>query len=209
VETEREKIGFLNELFRKGIHLTSSIIPLFYWVTNIEYALIFTGVIVFLMIMMDILRKISNKFDLFYKKVLWIVLRKREFDPAKHLFTGGTYLVIGDLLSILLFPKSIAIMAMFIVRFSDSFAALIGKHFGKIRVGSKTLEGTFTFFLVTVLIVYFFPKVTISHNELSIAFSSAIIVSIFEILPVKIDDNVLIPIVFGGCYTLLLNLILF
>lgn len=209
METEQEKIGLLNELFRKGIHLTSSVIPIFYWLTNKEYALIVTGSIVFLMIGMDILRKFFPLFDSFYKKVLSIVLRKREFDPAKHLFTGGTYLVVGDLLSILLFQKSIAIMAMFIVRFSDSFAALVGKHFGKIRVGSKTLEGTFTFFLVTVLIIYFFPKVTISHTELSIAFSSAIIVSIFEILPIKIDDNVLIPIVFGTCYSLLLKLILF
>ena len=166
------------------------------------------SVIVFLMIGMDILRKISSKFDEFYKKILKIVLRKREFTPTAHLFTGGTFLVIGDLFSVILFHKYIAIMAMFIVRFGDSLAALIGKYFGKIKVGSKTLEGTFTFFLVSTIIVFFFPKVTLSQFELSIAFSSAIIVSIFEILPLKIDDNLLIPLVFGGIYTLLLKIIM-
>lgn len=208
METEQEKIGLLNELFRKAIHLTSSVIPLFYWFTNREYTLIVVSVIVFLMIGMDLLRKVSGKFDLFYKKMLKIVLRKREFNPTTHLFTGGTFLVIGDLCCIILFHKYIAIMAMFIVRFGDSFAALIGKHFGKIKVGSKTLEGTLTFFLISTVIVFLFPKVTLSQFELSVAFSSAIVVSIFEILPLKIDDNLLIPLIFGSVYTLLLKIIM-
>lgn len=208
METEQEKIGLLNELFRKGIHLTSSVIPIFYWFTNREYTLIVVSVIVVLMVAMDLLRKVSDRFDQFYKKMLLIVLRKRESNPNTHLFTGGTFLVMGDLFSVILFHKDIAIMAMFIARFSDSFAALIGKHFGKIKIGTKTLEGSLTFFIVSTIIVFFFPKVTPSQFELSIAFSSVVIASIFEILPLKIDDNILIPLIFGGTYTLLLKVIM-
>ena len=105
------------------------------------------------------------------------------------------------LLSILAFPKPYALIAIFTLAIADPLSAIIGIRFGKRRVVShKTLEGSAAFFVATFLISFFilysgetdFLWMTIGAASIIALFSS-----IFEMLPIKLDDNLTIPLAVG------------
>jgi dolichol kinase len=105
----------------------------------------------------------------------------------------------GMLLTIIIFPKPLAMMAILILGISDPLAGVVGIRFGKRKImgGKKSLEGS---------AAYLFSSIVISAWVLSILTTAAafpIIVcalfigvtgSIFEMLPIRIDDNLTIPL---------------
>ncbi len=99
-------------------------------------------------------------------------------------------------------------MAIFIMTICDTMAALVGKHFGKISYGNKTLEGTLTFFLSGAIIIFLTPKITGTAIEYFFAFIALLLASVVEFLPVKIDDNISVPIVFSVVYYVLFKIFL-
>jgi dolichol kinase len=136
------------------------------------------------------------------------ILRGHEIDNDKSVFTGGTYITIAFLICVIIFPKQIAITAMFVVIFCDSFAAIAGKSIGKHFIANKTLEGSLAFFVTGVIIIILTPKVTDSITEYYIGFIAILLSTIFELIPLKIDDNISTPIFFGLVYLLLLKIFL-
>lgn len=105
------------------------------------------------------------------------------------------------LLSILTFPKPYALIAIYTLAIADPLSAIIGIRFGKHRIVShKTLEGSGAFFVATFFICFFilysgetdFFWVTVGTSSLI-----ALLASIFEMLPIKLDDNLTIPLVVG------------
>ena len=71
---------------------------------------------------------------------------------------GSTYFIFSAILTILLFPKSIAIVSLLILILSDTAAAIIGKWIGRIRIFGKTLEGSMAFLITSLLIVWIYPN---------------------------------------------------
>jgi dolichol kinase len=207
LETKNEQIGLKNELLRKVIHLSSVIIPISYYFLEKNFLLILVGVGTVFMILLDLFRKFIPAVNNFYVKVMGIVLRHYEVDIRKHFFTGGTFYAIGFFLTLLLFNKYIAIPAIMIMIVCDTFAALIGRRFGKHRIWNKTLEGSLAFFVAGLIIIFITPKVTGNYLEYFIAVVALSVVTLIEAMPVKIDDNVSIPVSFGIIYTLLLYFI--
>lgn len=203
MEDKNNQIGLRNELYRKAIHLCSVVIPISYYYLDKNLILIVTGIATVLMIGMELLRKVSPGFDRFYLSVLGKALRKNELDVKKHIFTGGTYYIMGIFLAVLLFKREIASPAIMIMILSDTGAALVGKRFGKINFWNKTLEGSITFFVIGLGIVFLTPKITSSHYEYLIAVASLLLTTFWEALPTNIDDNLSIPVVFGIIYTIL------
>jgi len=66
-------------------------------------------------------------------------------------------------------------------------------------MGQKSLEGSFTFFLVTFLILYFYTGLIVPFS-IGISF----ICTILElIMPRRLNDNLVIPITAGLLITLL------
>jgi dolichol kinase len=105
------------------------------------------------------------------------------------------------LLSILTFPKPYALIAIYTLAIADPLSAIIGIRFGKHRIVShKSLEGSAAFFTATFFISFFilysgetdFFWVTTGTSLVIALFSS-----IFEMLPVKLDDNLTIPLAVG------------
>ena len=158
------------------------------------------------MISLDIARAYSKSVSGIYMKVFGKVLRYNEVDNRKNLFTGGTYLVISTYIIILFFPMPVAVTSVFLITYSDSLAAIIGKRFGRIKIFYKTLEGSIVFFLSGLLIIFLTPKVTHDPFELQISIFSLIVTTIFEVFPIKIDDNLYLPFIFSTVYFLLLKL---
>jgi dolichol kinase len=206
LENTNQKIHIKNELLRKCIHVSYSSIAFIYLFFGWELTVILLSLGVFFMISLDIARAYSKSVRSIYMKVFGKVLRDNEVDNRKNLFTGGTYLVISTYIIILFFPMPVAVTSVFLITYSDSLAAIIGKRFGRIKIFYKTLEGSIAFFLSGLLIIFLTPKVTHDSFELQISIFSLIVTTIFEVLPVKIDDNLYLPFIFSSVYFLLLKL---
>lgn len=115
--------------------------------------------------------------------------------------SAGMPFVMGLLLTLLSFPKVVALTAIFTLGVADPMSALIGIRFGKNKiVKGKSLEGSAAFFISTFLITMgVFGG--LYQNDISLVLLLAIIVSLvmtaFELLPIKLDDNLTIPIMMG------------
>jgi glycerol-3-phosphate acyltransferase PlsY len=75
----------------------------------------------------------------------------------------------------------------------------VGKGIGKIRIFGKTLEGSLAFFFSSLLIVWLYPDLNRFWGSLA-----ALGATLIELLPIRVDDNVSIPLIaacimfFGG-----------
>lgn len=107
--------------------------------------------------------------------------------------------VIATLLTILIFPKVVAISAILTLAIADPLSAIIGIKYGKHRiVPNKSLEGSAAFFSACFLCIFVvFSLAQVGGTMASLfAYSviSAFLCSCVEMLPLRIDDNLTIPI---------------
>ncbi|MBS1494659.1 MAG: hypothetical protein JST55_14185 [Bacteroidetes bacterium] len=189
-----KKLDIKNEFLRKSIHIGYSAVPIFYLFTTKEVIVTITIILSVYMIALDLLRIKWIWLRDLYLKVLGKILRNHETDNSKSLFTGGTYIVLSSLFCFLFFEKHVAISGMLITTFGDTAAALYGKYFGRIKVFDKTLEGSIVFFITGLIILFFMGM--LSGLFLIPALIALAITVTLELMPIPIDDNILIPVSF-------------
>jgi dolichol kinase len=115
--------------------------------------------------------------------------------------SGMTPYAIAVLLTILTVPKPAALIAIYTLAMADPLAAVVGITWGKRRIGpDRSLEGSLAFFGTTLAICIFVlsgsvvaPWTTLVGMSLTIAAAAAIC----ELLPLRIDDNMTIPLFVG------------
>ena len=102
------------------------------------------------------------------------------------------------LLTIITFPKPIALVAIYTLAIADPLSAIIGIKFGKHKiVKHKSLEGSAAFFVATLtcsLIILSGYHGSINGLIVFISIALALLASAFEVIPLKIDDNLTIPL---------------
>jgi dolichol kinase len=102
------------------------------------------------------------------------------------------------LLTIISFPKVIALSAIYTLAIADPLSAIIGIKYGKRRiVPHKSLEGSAAFFVATffcILIPFLASYSSFDMEILILSLVAAFIVSAFEMLPLRLDDNLTIPL---------------
>ena len=200
-------INYRNELARKGIHLFSLSIPTIYYFISKELALAILIPLTIAFVSVDIARYyIPDISTWFYKWFGWL-LRRHETDKNQKRLNGASHVLIAASLCVLLFPKIIAINAIAILIISDTTSALIGRRFGRHRFFGKSLEGSTAFFVSAMLVILAAPKIHYVLAEYLVGFVAALIGAIVEALPIKVDDNLSIPISVGlvmwGLYAML------
>ena len=74
---------------------------------------------------------------------------------------GAFYFLLGALISSIFFEQLIAAVSVLVLGVSDAASTIIGANFGKVKIfGTKTLEGSFSFFITCFLIInHFFGAV--------------------------------------------------
>lgn len=106
--------------------------------------------------------------------------------------------VIAVLLTIITFPKPLALIAIYTLAIADPLSAIVGIRFGKRKiVPHKSVEGSVAFFLSAFLISLGIFSLTLGAAGLlafSLAFLLAFFSSAFEMAPIKLDDNLTIPL---------------
>ena len=180
-------LNFQGELYRKLIHISSSIIPLSILYFSKEYILPFLILISILLPVLDYLRRKNKFIKEYYNFLFSIVTRPNESQKL----TGGSWVFIGSSLTLILFPEDIAIVSLFVMSLSDSTAAIIGIKYGRTYLFNKTLEGSMAFFITTLMIIHLLIDI---HIYLTII--TSLIITFVELLSIKkINDNFSIPLV--------------
>jgi dolichol kinase len=190
-------IDYRYELVRKGIHLFSLSIPIVYFFISKYLAMCILLPITAAFIIVDATRYfIPSVSGWFYRWFGWL-LRKHETDTNRKRLNGASNVLISASLCVFLLPKIIAINAFAIFIISDTTSALIGRRFGKHRFLAKSFEGSLAFFISAVLVVLIAPKIDRLPMEYIIGIMAAAIGTVIEALPIKIDDNLSIPLGVG------------
>jgi len=190
------------EIKRKIIHLGNSVIPLSYYFFVQDR-----------MTMVWILFSVTICFvtvDYFRSRIAWIqkwfriffspMLRKHELEGK---LTGATWAFIGGTISVFLFEKDIAVLALLFMSVGDTVAALIGQRYGKIKIGKKSIEGFAGGLISCIFVSIFFPSVSWINR-----ITGSLVASLIELSPIPVDDNLMIPIMSGGMMTLFRGIIL-
>lgn len=136
--------------------------------------------------------EIASRFNIYSKYLLRAEEQLKESAQVPYLM--------GILLTILSFPKPVAITAIFTLAIADPLSALVGIRFGKRKIlPHKSVEGSVAFFMATFLSVYLGHSYILELGHtwwsiLGLGLAVSTIVCAFEILPLKIDDNLTIPL---------------
>ena len=121
-------------------------------------------------------------------------------------FSGATHMGLGILITCVFFEAQTVVMALTILAICDSVASIVGERYGAIKVSNKSLEGSAGFFLSGLVIVCAFVW-GLGYKEHFlweniIALAAATIAELYS-SRLKINDNVLIPVVFAITVALL------
>lgn len=131
-----------------------------------------------------------EKFDVIFKHIF------RAEEQLKE--SAGVPYIMALLLTILSFPKPIALVAILTLAISDPLSAIFGIKYGKHKwaVG-KSIEGSAAFFISSLLIS---TPILLHFTDaywgwvFFLTFTSSVIISGFELIPLRIDDNLTIPL---------------
>jgi dolichol kinase len=196
------KITYRQEVYRKLIHLTSLWIPLAIWLLPHGVSVILLAALLPLSFFVEIMRSYPNsKFTKLYNKFFCSLLRDHEKCTKRIKITGATYVIVAALFCVIFFSKIIAVVALSVMLISDTAAALVGRKFGRNKMGEgKTVEGCLAFVLSGIMVVYALGYLDgqISHFYFSgcIAVIMALLAELYS-RKLYIDDNLSIPLVVG------------
>ena len=178
------------EIKRKIVHFSTLIVPAGYALTSEETVLSFLVPFFLALLLVDLLRHFHPGMASLFRKYFFGRVLREEEKPA---LMGATYFIFSTLLTILLFPKPIAIASILILIVSDTAAALIGRGVGRIKILGKTFEGSLAFLVTSLLIVWAYPRLDRLAGSLA-----ALGATVIEILPIGVNDNLSIPLVAGA-----------
>ncbi len=200
------QISFASELARKGTHLGAMVMPVGYYLlglTRVEMLYIMIPVTL-VMIIVDIARLRRWAFWTgFARKIIGRLIRQHEEAGD---FTGASYILLSTCFTVALFDKPVAIAALSFIIVGDSFAAVVGRKFGRHRLGrpfgSKTWEGSLACLVGTLLVAALAPGLAVP-----VAVIGAIAAAAIEAMPFGIDDNITVPILSGLIMTLVMKIL--
>ncbi len=183
------------QISRRLFHMANGfIIATAYGITFSHQQIVyFCGTIACIMYLLDQVRiaypERIKKFERFSKYLLRAEEQLKESAAVPY--------IMANLLTIITFPKVIAISAIYTLAFADPLSAIIGIRFGKHRiVKHKSLEGSFAFFVTAffAISIVFTLHGIYGWQKWTTAFGVAFLASCFEMIPLKLDDNLTIPL---------------
>ena len=182
------EILFVNEFKRKAIHFAALSIPLGYFFLAKRSALLILIPIVLMTLAGDIIRLKELPGSRLIKRIFGAMLRDHENSDL----SGASYILSGATLTIAMFSKPVALAALGFIILGDIAAALVGRRYGRIKIGDKTLEGSLTFFGVSFLVAILVPDLSFV-----IGIIGALVATIIEAMTWPVDDNLIVPVIAG------------
>lgn len=192
----------MKNLGRKLYHSSGLVLILIYSRMGREHGLIMLGSILVIVTATDIARLMIKPVNAFVYSHMASFIRESE----RSTLTGSPWYVLGILCSAALFDLPVAIMAVSFLAFGDVSATTVGEIWGRTKFwdGKKSLEGTIAFIgagvVAGIVISRFYPL------SMAVIIPGAVAAAIIEILPLKVNDNLTIPLLSGAVMQLIVRL---
>jgi len=171
------------KLWRLVLKPLAVIFPILYLFYSKKFVLILLGAIALVFFLIDLIRLLHKKTNIRLTQTTTKIYKKGE----EKRFSSMTLFLVSAFLVFLIFSKEIAILAVVFLVFGDAFAKFFGIQYGKIKIFSKTFEGTLAFFsscLVLGLIFSYYLDVSFG-----IVIIGAFVAAVAELLPWGVNDN--------------------
>lgn len=181
---------------RKGIHLTSLLIPIVYVFIDKWTALLVLVPLLLFSYLLELFGKEGMPFHKIYTTAFGTLLRPHEMRKEWYMLNGATWVLIAATLSIFFFSKIVAITVFSILIISDMVAALFGRRFGKHKLFDKSVEGTLAFIMSAALIVAaLYSSFELNEVYLLAGILGGTVAALVEAASVtlRLDDNFSIP----------------
>ena len=193
----------MKHIGRKLYHLFGGLGLLsLYYVLGRRNALIFYGTMVLVILAIDITRLRVPAFNQYIQSHFSSFIRKNEANKI----TGTAPYVLGIGLTLLLYRSDIATAAVCFLAFGDVSATAVGERYGRTKIsGEKSLEGTMAFAAAAVLsgVLLNFAGI---HLMYGLILAGALVAAGVELLPLPVNDNLVIPVASGGAMELISRL---
>ncbi|MGB9906977.1 MAG: glycerol-3-phosphate acyltransferase [Candidatus Saccharicenans sp.] len=175
---EKDIIGW--RLFLRPL---AFILVIFYLFAGRPLALTAIGAITLFFLLLDLARLVSAQVNIFFFQKI-----KRFYHLSEQKkFSSITIFLFALFLTILIFEKNLAVLATSFLTFGDFFSKIFGVAFGRHLIFNKTLEGSLAHFNACLMAGYI-----LGHYlavPLPVYLSGAAAASLFELLPLGVDDN--------------------
>lgn len=192
---------FSQQTYRSFIHMLIGILFLFFLSVNIILTIIAACIAMDVFCLLEYFRESGDKGKL-ARLATTLISRALRGGEVAGLIASFLFLVGIFLVAVFLYPirPEYALGPVVLLTFADPTAALVGKKFGKHKWTinpEKSLEGSLGMFLVGFLVLIILGFVPGYKIGIAMAIVVALCVTIVESLPLRIGDNIIIPLVAG------------
>lgn len=179
---------WFGEIGRKVIHLSAISIPIGYYFVEPALGRAVLATLTAGSFVIDVVRlnepRVRSFFYIFFGRLIR--------DHERNNLLGATYLLLSSLICVHAFSKPVAVAALSFLILGDTFAAIVGRAIGRVRIFGKTLEGSLACFTICLLIGWIIPELGWGRTLVG-----ALVATVIELVPVPLDDNLRIPLAAG------------
>jgi dolichol kinase len=192
----------MKHIGRKLYHLIGGVGLLsLYYLLGRDRALTFYVVFFLIILTLDIARLKMPTINCFIFTRFGSFIRESE----RYKLTGTAPYVLGIGLSLYAFSPEVATAAICFLAFGDVAATTVGERYGRTKIGEKSLEGTVAFIAAALLSGLLLSAIGV-HLMTGVMILGSLVAAGVELLPLPVNDNVVIPLVAGGVMELALRL---
>lgn len=179
------------EGLRKLFHSLSAGYAGLYALAGRERTLLVLGVAVGVGAIGEAVRLRHNSFNQWLISRFGGIHREKEKDRPSGIF----WTLLGCFLTALLVPeRDIVIAAMLYLTVGDGLAGFVGRTWGRLRIGAKSIEGSMACFLGAWVVGAIILTPPVGRHEILIG---AIVATMIEALSPAPDDNLTLPLLSG------------
>jgi len=186
-------------LWRHLFHATvGSVLPLAGLFAPKDGMLLATGILTAVSLTLELARFRYSPLNRLLVHWLSPLLKEGE---DRHL-TGSTYLLIASFIAFLFFDRSVAVSALLFLALGDPAAAWVGKRMPGLRVWGKSPGGTAAFVAVALVTVAVLVGARVVPYHWSLLVGAGV-AGLVELAPLRLDDNLTIPLLSGAAMHLM------
>ncbi len=177
-----------SEVFRKSIHLLGFLVPIISVTLGVMVAVLFVISLTTLYSISEYLRVRGRSMPVI--TTITNMAMRVDREKQTRFIVAPLFLAAGILSTLLIFPEPINYAAIAVVTLGDGSASIVGRMYGRNKIpfsNGKTIEGT------AAGIIFAFVGASLFVSP-TMAVTAALIGMIVEFLPLRINDNITVPL---------------
>ena len=197
LESLSEAVGKTEGLqpWRRVFHaVNGTVVVLALTVFHLEVSTVvaFLGVVVGFAVVLDALRLFDPKLNVLFFRTFSSLASPRE---ARKI-ASSTWYALSAFLVLMFLPQTYAVSGILVLALADPAASVVGQRWGTTPFLAGTVRGSTAFLLVAFLALLLFVP-------WKPALVTAVVTAVVEAAPIKLDDNLIVPITVAGVLLLI------